>query len=239
MYTKDAVKASPLCVYCGSQDGLTSDHVPPKNIFPKPRPALITVPSCRGCNGGASLDDEYFFSRLVMFNGVGSHPDGRKGWQRVYRNLGRPEARGFKASLFDSLGRSALLSESGDQLGNVVTFGVDAKRQSRVVARTIRGIYYDRANRVLLDHYVLAYPLDFLTQKAPTADNMRVLAQEAMKLTSLAPQVQLGGNIFACWWHEIDDFSLWALVFFGRVPFFGFTIPKSQLRGGHHGYGFP
>jgi hypothetical protein len=30
------------------------------------RPTLITVPSCAPCNTSASLDDEYFRSRVVM-----------------------------------------------------------------------------------------------------------------------------------------------------------------------------
>jgi hypothetical protein len=36
------------------------DHVPPKGIFLKPRPPLITVPACGACNGGASELDEKF-----------------------------------------------------------------------------------------------------------------------------------------------------------------------------------
>jgi hypothetical protein len=32
------------CVYCGGGDGRTSGHVPPRSIFPKLRPSLITVP---------------------------------------------------------------------------------------------------------------------------------------------------------------------------------------------------
>lgn len=48
------------CYLCGAP-ATTSDHIPPRGVFPSPRPAnLITVPACKACNQGCSLDDEYF-----------------------------------------------------------------------------------------------------------------------------------------------------------------------------------
>jgi len=45
--------------------GDTKDHVPPKCLLRKPYPTnLMTVPSCLGCNGGSSKDEEYF--RLLI-----------------------------------------------------------------------------------------------------------------------------------------------------------------------------
>ena len=49
----------PLCIYCGKRSGSTEDHVPPRSLFPKPRPSnLVKVPACRECNAGFSDDDE-------------------------------------------------------------------------------------------------------------------------------------------------------------------------------------
>lgn len=49
------------CVYCGRTTDPTRDHVPPRAVFPKPRPKnLVTVPACRPCNSSAAADDEYF-----------------------------------------------------------------------------------------------------------------------------------------------------------------------------------
>jgi 5-methylcytosine-specific restriction endonuclease McrA len=62
------------CAYCHATDDLTDDHIPPQNLFPKPRPSnlnLITVPACRKCNGSASKDDEYFRYCLCMCEKVG------------------------------------------------------------------------------------------------------------------------------------------------------------------------
>lgn len=50
-----------LCYLCGSGENLTRDHIPPKNLFPPPKPTdLITVWCCKKCNEKFSLIDESF-----------------------------------------------------------------------------------------------------------------------------------------------------------------------------------
>src|SRR5882724_7902373 len=54
-------KKEEVCAVCGKRAMVTRDHVPPLAIFLKPLPSnMITVPTCRPCNNGAKLDDEYF-----------------------------------------------------------------------------------------------------------------------------------------------------------------------------------
>ena len=49
------------CYICYSTKNLTKDHIPPKNLFPSPKPTnLITVWCCRKCNEKFSLIDESF-----------------------------------------------------------------------------------------------------------------------------------------------------------------------------------
>lgn len=49
------------CYLCRGTENLTRDHVPPENLFPKPKPSnLITVPCCKSCNAGFSKLDEQF-----------------------------------------------------------------------------------------------------------------------------------------------------------------------------------
>ena len=62
-----------ICTYC-EKDAATADHVPPKLLFVKPRPQLVTVPACRGCNQTASLDDEYFRAAITLEEKAGQHP---------------------------------------------------------------------------------------------------------------------------------------------------------------------
>lgn len=55
-----------LCVYCGAV-ATTRDHVPPRSLLEKPFPPnLRTVPSCLGCNRGASKDEEYFLALIAQ-----------------------------------------------------------------------------------------------------------------------------------------------------------------------------
>jgi len=50
-----------VCYLCGSGSEITKDHIPPKNLFPHPRPTdLISVPCCRECNNYLSPIDESF-----------------------------------------------------------------------------------------------------------------------------------------------------------------------------------
>src|ERR1041385_7461830 len=60
-----------VCAICGEKDAVGMDHVPPKAIFPPPRPSdLITVPACDDCNGASSPTDEEFKVGISLLVGV-------------------------------------------------------------------------------------------------------------------------------------------------------------------------
>lgn len=49
------------CYICGSTKDLTKDHIPPKNLFPFPKPTnLATALCCKRCNEEYALIDESF-----------------------------------------------------------------------------------------------------------------------------------------------------------------------------------
>lgn len=63
---------SDICVICGKEPAITDDHIPPKGIFPKPRPSdLITIRACQSCNGGTSELDEIFKVAIGIAGGHG------------------------------------------------------------------------------------------------------------------------------------------------------------------------
>jgi hypothetical protein len=62
-------KAQKQCVFCGCRPATTRDHVPPKALFVRPRPKLITVPACEVCNGEASEHEERFKVFLSIKDG--------------------------------------------------------------------------------------------------------------------------------------------------------------------------
>jgi hypothetical protein len=75
------------CVYCGKVRPIHMDHVPPSNLFPTPKPTLITVPSCFACNNTASKDDEYFRLAVAIREDIANRQDIREILPAVYRSL--------------------------------------------------------------------------------------------------------------------------------------------------------
>lgn len=58
-----------VCIYCGAAAD-TVDHVPPRSFLERPFPPnLATVPACRSCNQGFSLDEAY---ALVLIAQIGT-----------------------------------------------------------------------------------------------------------------------------------------------------------------------
>ena len=93
----------PICAICGKMvNTLTNDHIPPKSMFGTKPSNLITVPSCPDCNGGSSADDEYF--RLIASEVyTAAHPDAKKANEAIVRSMQRPQAKGFRESLRQSI----------------------------------------------------------------------------------------------------------------------------------------
>lgn len=70
------------CFLCGTTGNLTREHIPPKNLFPKPRPSnLHTVPCCEPCNNGGSKEDEYL--RVAASSLINANPIGKERFERV------------------------------------------------------------------------------------------------------------------------------------------------------------
>ncbi len=130
-----------LCIYCGKIKEITKDHVPPKNLFPKPRPSdLITVPSCVKCNKDTEKDEDYFRATF-MFSNAGISPVGKKLWDqkldKMYKkNLGlrRKIAQDFKVV--------NLVTQSGLYIRRQTASFPDSVRLENVVCKIVKGLYY-------------------------------------------------------------------------------------------------
>jgi hypothetical protein len=68
------------CYLCNSTENLTKDHIPPKNLFPSPKPTnLITVWCCKQCNEKLSLIDESF--RVFVSSVINRSKAGERIWK--------------------------------------------------------------------------------------------------------------------------------------------------------------
>jgi hypothetical protein len=139
------------CIYCGAV-GETRDHVPPKLLLEHPLPDnLKTVRSCRACNHGTSLDEQYF---LVLLGQVSTSPfiaakiapDGV-----IDRTLVRSPA--FEERLLSALG--------SDEETGTIFIKPEMTRVERVVRKIAIGLFalrYGRAPATQQVGHIGLYP---------------------------------------------------------------------------------
>lgn len=150
MSRKPRKKPAAECVYCGTLGEITYDHVPPKNLFPRPRPSnLITVPSCKRCNNSASKDDEYLRNSIVMRSDVGEHEAANMVLSTALSALARPQQRMFNREFTEGISVVWLRSMVSDLIAPALAYTVKMKRLIRVFNRIARGLYYhERKERI-------------------------------------------------------------------------------------------
>lgn len=147
-----------MCFICAepiAHADRTRDHVPPRNLFlPEDRENLITLPAHRACNESFGKDDEYF--QLQVSARAYPHPKVRKLWGDlipgsgpVMRGFHRPQAKGFKKSVLESLKPVDVFTDGGVYVGSGDVMLQDSQRLLRVVNRIARGIYAHRTGKVL------------------------------------------------------------------------------------------
>jgi hypothetical protein len=129
------------CAICGESRDLTSDHVPPKGIFPEPRSSdLITVRACSECNNGASAFDERFRVYLSLHAGI-DQPE----TERLFMNHTLPTIRHNRRIRREIISNSEPVERytpAGIYLGNAHTLDWDSEAHDKVVERTARGLYF-------------------------------------------------------------------------------------------------
>lgn len=119
-------RLSGSCVYCGGEPS-TRDHVPAKILLDSPLPAhLPVVQSCLICNGGSSLDEEYFacFLECVV---AGSVVPSTLSREKVRATLKR------KADLLKRIQTSCRIE------GNKLNWVPEEARVRRIVLKLARG----------------------------------------------------------------------------------------------------
>lgn len=215
-----------ICVYCGTNAG-TDDHVPPKNLFPKPRPSnLVTVRSCDNCNCGAKKDDEYFRDILVFREDVGETEAGAKLWETVKRSLRRPEARRFRSSLAESMFDDFAESPGRVTVGTAAKIEFDADRMKRVLERTVKGLYFKHLGNPMpaSDKLVVYFEQHF--DMFP--DAVSEMLGEIVTYVTMQPRHTIGDDIFEYCYAPVADHpssSAWAMRFYSSVYFLAINVP--------------
>ncbi len=143
-----------ICAICGEREATTRDHVPPKAIFPRPRPNnLITVPACRECNNSASDYDDLFKVFLSM-QAAGNNDIARRLFvEKTLRTLERNQ------SLLERIREESRQLEIINENGQIETrTGVlwNSVAHDAVIERAIRGLYFHHSGNPLPRDVVLS-----------------------------------------------------------------------------------
>jgi hypothetical protein len=130
------------CIYCGAEENLTVDHVPPKLLLmgpPYPE-NIVKVPACFFCNQSFQKDDEYIRTLLVTDSRATKNTSAQSKLPAVLRSLQRPDARGFVEYLASQAIPNTILKPDGSPMAQA--FKLDQARVNRAGERFIRAFYF-------------------------------------------------------------------------------------------------
>jgi hypothetical protein len=218
------------CVYCGRFLPLTDDHIPPQALCGKPRPSdLIVVPSCKLCNCGASNDDEYFKTVMVLKDRAASHTEAVAVRDSVFRGLAKPQKTKFKRRILGNMRQLTIRTFAGLYVGNALGINVDLIRLDRVVERVTRGLYWHHHDHVRLpdDHEVIVWSEDGLRGITP-ADVLQLRSTLIDPILN-NPARSIGRDVlhYRYAYGDREHVTGWLLEFYGDVRFIAFTVPKT------------
>jgi hypothetical protein len=197
-----------LCAICGLSPGTTKDHIPPKNLYPKPIDNdinLNTVPACSSCNNGSSSDDEIFKVLIGMETG-----EYQRDPQKIIDSLAATVGKNARVSgqIF-STKRRVLAGLRGPILEPAVSVHFDFKPYERVISRMVRALHWMEAGRVMA--------LDAVVEIFPGAQLTPSLATDWMSLMHLLPLKKLNKETLSYRYHLGDDGThFWGMQFFSR-----------------------
>lgn len=215
------------CAYCGSVQGITRDHIPPRNLFPKPRSSdLITVPCCEACRDGWSDDDEYFRLHAISAK-VASNPSAKKICTQIESSLQKANKKGYARMLLNNFCEVSIHSQDGIFLGHADALRIDEKRIGRVMSRIVKGLFYKEKWKCLPPtHESKGYIYD-----DGYPDPLLKLL-ESIAYTGFAPIKSIQGGIFEYTYQSLEedcDTTLWLGSLYEKLSFFGATCRHPDI----------
>jgi hypothetical protein len=201
---------------------LEDDHIPPRNLFPAPRPNnLITVPSCKQCNRSFMLDDEYFRLVIADASSPKMSPENFDHLLKAKHKLfSARKIRSAKGLLLNKLDRSSGL------------LAVDRDRVERVLERIVRGLFFCLRGMRLPDTYAVGLWSDWFAQEVKDGSNFKSTLEEVELSLSFKPPNRIGKDVFEFRSLTFDHdpyVTAWHLLFYSHRSFIGITaLAKTQ-----------
>jgi hypothetical protein len=204
-----------VCYLCGKlpaetpEGDLTKDHLPPQNLFLKPRPSnLISMPCCYSCNHEAHVDDDHL--RLAVSGYYNTNGLGKRTWKekvigstirtgRLHREVNAMRA---------SLKPIALITPEG--VKDAFEMRVDGARVDRALTRMTKGflaLLYPEVDRAELNFHVAQL------------EQFKVNDPGFAHIRKALFNFQRGDGVYQCW-YTVESYShtgLWVHMFFGSA----------------------
>lgn len=201
------------CIYCRSNEDVTSDHIPPRCLFRETKGLqLITVPACRKCNSSYAKDDEYF--RIYASADISRNEQGKKLWYEKVMGSTFWRSPKLRKNIISSISDVSVNIKRPEGIMKGKILNLDASRINNVLIRTVKGLYWH--------HYHECLPSDIafeIYQNPPINDEIKSILLRT-KFCSI------GNEEFKYRYRRSDDYnfaSVWGLSFFMGVHFLVFT----------------
>lgn len=217
-----------VCVYCRCLTSITSDHVPPKCLFPPhERVNLTTVNACPSCHDTFKLDDEYFRVTLAIRDDLPPNPASQFLRDQTRKTLRDIKSNGLRTLIGRAAVKVPVRSDAGELIGERIGLVVDTERIERTANRIIRGLYSKYFNFPLPStHDVQVHLLDMQPDASAleSPEMQDVLA--ALKVSG--KNLQFGNVMNISFARTYDDVhsSVWWVRLHGAFHFFGLTTPR-------------
>jgi len=219
----ESMKSSNKCVYCGKDFPETMDHIPPKSLFPSPRPNnLITVPCCEQCNKSFEENDEYFRNVIVVDEKVAQQPEARKLVKKVIRSFDRPE--GFKKvkEWRSRLKFAEVQTKGGIFTGIKPIYEIESDKIRCVINRITKGLHFKERKEILSDDYeIISF---FVEDWLRSPDKIQsILVEEVLEPMKKIKPIEIGKNIFSYRRINLENQNCWLYIFFNAIVFLSFV----------------
>ena len=215
------------CVYCGCEELITKDHIPPRNLFPHPRPSnLVTVPCCESCNKGFELDDEYF--RLAITTGIDQarFPKEFELSIEAINKLKDSRKIRFAKRMLASLRRVPIYTPAGIYLGGVGAMEINSERLRGTLNRVIRGLFFQHSGRRLFPSAMVWTWSTWLSNASNLDPELKATLKDMFEALCTQPMHVVGKGVFRYSFlldEEDNQSSAWWLSFYEKSNFLGGT----------------
>jgi len=220
-------KTLTTCVYCGSEEPCTEEHVLPRCLFPETgmplKSEFVIVPACKSCNKNKGCDDSYVRDLLVADVACENNPTVMALLPAVVRSAEKNWSHFARVASSESR-IEAVYSPSDLYSGHHLGVPIDWKRLERYFSLVVRGLCWHRFKERLPDNYV------FEVHRLHEAD-AAVISHDLINHGGQDPFV-IGSDVFSAHFtiHPDNRFiTCWLVHFYQSISFSITTGPTSYF----------